>query len=152
MLERRLSKELRNLLNAASDTPTDYHEFVNYLRKKDANIQVINAPLHAPLVQQTVPTPRPLHSSNFTPFPVPNSSARSELTVSQGGSAMDLNAILQQRIPNGRLTQPAKNARRALGCCVRCNRTGHTTQNCAPRPRIVAAMDIQPAGQDQLKD
>ena len=43
MLERRLSKELRTLLNSASDAPTEYHEFFNYLRKNGAKIQVINA-------------------------------------------------------------------------------------------------------------
>ncbi|KAI0999388.1 hypothetical protein K3495_g8807 [Podosphaera aphanis] len=158
MLERRLSKELRNLLDAASDVPTDYHEFVNYLRRKDANIQVINASSYAPQTQQIVPTHRhlPVPPSYFSSFPTPNPSARPELTVSQGGSAMDLDAISQQRLPNGRLTQPAKDARRALGRCVRCNKTGHTTEQCSPQPRMLAAMDTQPdpqpAGEDPLKD
>ncbi|KAI0994274.1 hypothetical protein K3495_g13909 [Podosphaera aphanis] len=145
MLERRLSKELKHLLNAASDAPTEYHEFVNYLRRKDANIQVINAPLYTVPAQRVTPASHPPSSSTQYSTPV------SEPTVSQGGSAMDLDAISAQRLPNGRLTQQAKDARRALGRCVRCNKTGHTTENCAPSSRTLATMDEQLIEEDQLK-
>ncbi|KAI1002766.1 hypothetical protein K3495_g5441 [Podosphaera aphanis] len=145
MLERQLSKELKHLLNAASDAPTEYHEFANYLRRKDANIQVINAPLYTVPAQRAVPASYPPSSS--TPF----SSPVSEPTVSQGGSAIDLDAISVQRLPNGRLTQQAKDARRALGRCVRCNKTGQTTENCTPKFRTLATMDEQLIGEDQLK-
>ncbi|KAI0991165.1 hypothetical protein K3495_g17022, partial [Podosphaera aphanis] len=95
MLHRRLSRELRTLLNAAADAPAEYHAFVNYLRAKDAVNQSIKAspgassppaPHRPPFVTAT---PTPSTAPRISPFPTPLSGP-STLTVSQGGSAMDL--------------------------------------------------------------
>ncbi|KAI0990726.1 hypothetical protein K3495_g17461 [Podosphaera aphanis] len=43
MLQRRLSTRLRNALVMVSDAPRDYHEFVAYLREKDAGFYEIQA-------------------------------------------------------------------------------------------------------------
>lgn len=103
MLQRRLSPRLRNALVMASDVPKDYHAFVTYLRKKDAAFQEIQA---------SRPSTMPWRSS-YTPNHF--SQVIHEPTVSQGGSAMDLDIVSEERQPDGRLTAQAKDARRALG-------------------------------------
>ncbi|KAI0991976.1 hypothetical protein K3495_g16210, partial [Podosphaera aphanis] len=147
MLHRRLSRELRTLLNAVSDAPSEYHAFVTYLRGKDAVNQSIRsspggypsqAPYRPPFATPTLPptlTPASAPQSSFFQTP---STSRPALTVSQGGSAMDLDVISRQKLPNGRLTQQAKDARRTLGRCVRCNKSGHTTNECTPESRTIA--------------
>ncbi|KAI0994083.1 hypothetical protein K3495_g14099 [Podosphaera aphanis] len=51
---------------------------------------------------------------------------------------MDLDVISRQKLPNGRLTQQAKDARRTLGRCVRCNKSGHTVNEYSPESRTIA--------------
>ena len=82
MLERQLSKELRNLLSSASNTPIEYNESVDYLRKKDANIQLIIAPIQAFHRPRQFVTPAPTLST----FRTPNMPTASELTASLVGS------------------------------------------------------------------
>ncbi|POS83992.1 hypothetical protein EPUL_004290 [Erysiphe pulchra] len=101
MLERRLSPELRRALLAHITSPT--------------NIMPISSrPNPAPRseIQSRVPAPIPVA---FQP----------ELTVSQGGTAMDLDAISRCKDVNSHLTASAKDARRKLGRCIRCNKSGH---------------------------
>ncbi|KAI1006279.1 hypothetical protein K3495_g1942 [Podosphaera aphanis] len=101
MQERRLSNELRTLRNAASDAPTEFHEFVNYLRKKDANIQVINTPSHTP----TAPTSTSATNSFLPIGPSrPTKPTPPEPTVSQGGLAMDMDSVSQHGLLNDCLT------------------------------------------------
>lgn len=135
MLQRRLSIRLRNALVTANDVPSEYHAFVAYLREKDAAFQEIQAsrntsgPSFQPRTSNSPHQPSiPTNPSPYTPHPQPL--AQRELTVSQGGSAMDLDTISEERGPDGRLTVQAKNARRALGRCLRCNTVGHIAINC----------------------
>lgn len=131
MLERRLSRRLRNALVTASNIPNEYHAFVAYLREKDAAFQEINVSN-----RPTKQTPNIITPTTY--FSAPHSSAVyppkvNELTVSQGGTAMDLDDISRQKGPDGHLTQPAKEARRTLGRCLWCNKPGHIALTCSLR-------------------
>ena len=132
MLQRRLSPRLRNALVMASDAPKDYHEFVTYPRKKDAAFQEIQASLPPTIPWR--PSYTPSHSSQVT----------QEATVSQGGSAMDLDMASKEREPDGRLTAQAKDARRALGRCLWCNKTGHLRSNCPLGSHSISAAITKP--------
>lgn len=148
MLKRRLSSDLRRALMSAYDVPTEYHAFVGYLRKMDAEIQSIRAS------RRTVPTPSQTLAPRFPASSLNNTTAP-ELTVSQGGSAMDLDIISREKTPDGRLTQQAKDARRKLGRCIRCNRTGHIVLNCplGSQSRTLSSVDMTGTdGLEQLKE
>ena len=140
MLERRLSSKLREILLSASDVPSDYHEFVAYLRRKDAAIQEWRTAFEKPF-----PSPSRFNRPSFLaskPASVISSSSAphaSEPTVSQGGSAMDLDTVSREKGSDGRLTLEAKNARRLLGRCLWCNKTGHIRSNCPLGPRTLAS-------------
>ncbi|KAI0992908.1 hypothetical protein K3495_g15277 [Podosphaera aphanis] len=155
-LERRLSKSLRTLCNAASDVPTEYHSYITYLRKKDAGIEAIDSsPSFAtptavkPQINPSMPLMynAPAPATTAVPSPV-----HFELPVSQGGSAMDLDSISYQRQSNGRLTQRAKDARRTLGRCVRCNKSGHMAPDCNSASRVIANIALEPQSEEQLKE
>lgn len=138
MLKRRLSYKLRDILLSASDVPSEYHAFVAYLRKKDAAIHEMRAAFPTSTQPRLLNPPRSNFSHPYTSLnPVP---ASTERTVSQGGTAMDLDFISRQKGPDGRLTDPAKDARRKLGRCIRCNEQGHFAINCHLRTKSVAAM------------
>lgn len=148
MLERRLSRRLRNALVMAHGVPEDYHTFVTYLRKKDAAFHEINAPQCS-----KTPKPKPLYPS-FTPTPS-GPPAPNHLLVSQGGSAMDLDAISEEKGQDGRLTQQAKEARWKLGHCLRCNKPGHIARNCILGNRSkfpISAIETPGSESAQLKD
>lgn len=146
MLQRRLSTKLRNALVMASDIPSDYHGFVAYLREKDAVFQEIQAS-QSPLApwRPNIQPAKPFIPLNIAP-------AAKELTVSQGGSAMDLDTISKEKDVDGRLTNQAKNARRALGRCLWCNKTGHLVSNCPRGVRTLAASTIEPSTPEDLKE
>lgn len=150
MLKRRLSSDLRRALLSAYNVPEEYHAFVGYLRAIDAEIQSIRAtkrPKITPPVPQLPRFNRPPHIS----APYPNLSSISERTVSQGGSAMDLDAVSKEKDQDGRLTLQAKNARRTLGRCLWCNKSGHLVSNCPRGSRTLAASTIEPSTTDDLK-
>ncbi len=77
-----------------------------------------------------------------------------DLPVSQGGSKMDLDNVSKERGPDGRLTQAARDARRSLGRCFRCNQPGHLAISCPLATQVRAAQAQDPANvdQDQLKE
>lgn len=139
MLQRRLSTRLRSALVTAFNVPTDYHAFVAYLREKDAAFQEITAS------RRTIgPLDNPGPSRNFVPkpsIPINTHVYQPELTVSQGGSAMDLDSLSMQRGPDGRVTPEARNARRQLGRCFRCNKVGHLANNCLLQNHTVTSID-----------
>lgn len=150
MLERRLSTRLRNALVTAHGVPDEYHSFVAYLRQKDAAFQEINATKRflgpVPYAPQ-----RPVVSPSFASS-IPTTF---EPTVSQGGSAMDLDMLSREKGPDGRLTIEAKNARRTLGRCLRCNKTGHLAINCPlgnSKGVFISNVDRAPVEAEQLKD
>lgn len=148
MLKRRLSSDLRRALMSAYDIPSEYHAFVGYLRKMDAEIQSIRASRRQNSTPQQDMVPRVI-------APVPSYSTPRELTVSQGGSAMDLDLISREKNPDGRLTQQAKDARRKLGRCVRCNRPGHIVMNCPLGSQTTSLLSVEVEGTtktQQLKD
>ena len=151
MLERRLSCKLREVLLSASDVPSDYYKFVAYLRKKDAAIQEWQTAFPT-LNRIYTPVPESIHR----PVSIQSSSPRvTELTVSQGGSAMDLDLISREKTPEGRLTQKAKDARRALGRCIRCNRIGHMVRDCPLGSKVssLASVNTAPVEKwDELKE
>lgn len=155
MLERRLSCKLREVLLSASDVPTEYYEFVAYLRRKDAAIQEWQTAFpSATTTLAPPPAPESIHRAVSIPFKAPSSSI-SEPTVSQGGTAMDLDLISRQKNPEGRLTQQAKDARRALGRCVRCNGVGHWVRNCplGSKKSSILAVDVAPVQKsEELKE
>lgn len=138
MLQRKLSKELRTLLNGASDCPQEYHQFVNYLRVKDATIQSIRAS-YAPLPSLSPHRPSP---ATAIPLTIPQPSVARDLTVSQGGSAMDLDVVSREKGPDGRLTAQAKNARKILGRCIWCNKLGHIVENCPLGSRNIVTANL----------
>lgn len=160
MLQRRLSIRLRNALVVATDVPTEYHAFVAYLRVKDAAFQEIQASKyssHSPGNTRTsFISPQPPVPGNSVPFiPRPQPNVSPELTVSQGGTAMDLDNISDERGPDGRLTPQAKNARRALGRCLRCNKEGHIAINCplgTSSNFSISTADQTPSISNSLKD
>ena len=151
MLERRLSRRLRNALVMAQGVPNNYHEFVSYLRKKDAAFHEINAS-----DKYRAPKP-PLHRTTFplnNSFPSITPDPRN-LPVSQGGSAMDLDNISEEKGPDGRLTMEAKEARRKLGHCLRCNKPGHFARECPLGKKTlssVTALEASGSELDQLKE
>lgn len=160
MLQRRLSVRLRNALVTANDVPEEYHAFVAYLREKDAAFQEIQASRYSSSLQGHPRTSFPSNSypmtantNTYNSHPLPQ--APQELTVSQGGSAMDLDTISKERGPDGRLTLQAKNARRALGRCLRCNKVGHIAIKCplGDTPKVsVSITEPQSSLSDSLKD
>lgn len=154
MLERRLSYKLRDILLSSSDAPVEYHEFVAYLRKKDAIYQEMRATFRAANPVRQPALTHLVNNANHN-FPSSRSAPRPhELTVSQGGSAMDLDSISRQRDPDGRLSKSAKNARRALGRCLRCNEPGHIALSCPLRTteKPVASVATISETTTQLKD
>ncbi|POS87262.1 hypothetical protein EPUL_002550 [Erysiphe pulchra] len=145
MLERRLSNRLRNALDTARNVPSEYHSRVAYLRQNDAAFQEIN--------YRPTPSERPVPAKMMYPL---TASSTSELTVSQGGSAMDLDMLSREKGPDGRLAPQARNACRSLGRCYRCNQSGHLAINCplGNSSRIpVSLVEISlPTESKQLKD
>ena len=148
MLERRLSPQLRSILLSSSDVPEEYHSFVAYLRRKDAGYQEILASNHSstsraqPPLTFSAPPPKP-------PFLPPISN----LKVSQGGSAMDLDMVSRERGPDGHLTPQAKSARKALGRCMWCNKLGHMAYNCPLNSRSISSATVNEDQQgEQLKE
>ncbi|KHJ34856.1 hypothetical protein EV44_g3829 [Erysiphe necator] len=145
MLERRLSTRLRNALVTAHNVPSEYYSFVAYLRQKDAAYQEIN--------YRATTSERPVPAKVMYQFTV---SSTTELTVSQGGSAMDLDMLSSEKGPDGRLTPQARNTRRSLGRCYRCNQSGHLAINfhLGKFPRIpVSLFELSlPTESKQLKD
>ena len=68
---------------------------------------------------------------------------------------IDTDAAANQKGPDGRLTEAAKDIRRRLGNCLRCNKPGHWAPSCPlGHQRLRAASpDLQtPASDDPLKE
>ena len=157
MLERKLSPQLRNLILSASDVPEEYHAFVAYLRRKDAGLQDIMATSGIGLSRSPYFTGAPPLAARPPPPPTrpelqPLSSS---LPVSQGGSAMDLDLISRERLPDGHLTEQAKAARKQLGRCIRCNKLGHMVRSCplGSKTSSLAAADVTCVERsEELKD
>lgn len=148
MLKRRLAPELRRALLCAYNVPEEYHAFVAYLRDIDSEIQSIRSSKRPNQTnRQEAPT--------RTPAVTPIETQKLELTVSQGGTAMDLDTISRCKDENGRLTQEAKDARRKLGRCIRCNKSGHIVINCPLgfKPTSIALADVEMSeNNQQLKE
>lgn len=150
MLKRRLSSDLRRALLSAYNVPEEYHAFVGYLRAIDAEIQSIRAtkrPKTTSFISHVARQNLPPNISTQ----LPNLSSVPERTVSQGGSAMDLDTISKEKDQDGRLTLQAKNARRTLGRCLWCNKSGHLVSNCPRQSRTLAASTIEPSNTEDLK-
>ncbi|POS82774.1 hypothetical protein EPUL_006147 [Erysiphe pulchra] len=130
MLERRLSCKLHNVLLSSSDVPNDYYDFVAYLKQKDSRIQELQSEFPKTATPQPQPHSLPVPKFSFYSHPYTPASEFKELTVSQGGSATDLDLISREKGPKGRLTSRAKDDRRSLGRCHRCNKEGHLAINC----------------------
>ena len=161
MLEQRLSIELRQIILASTAVPSSYPDFVSFLRTKDAGVQALKT-LRSPMT--TSASSRPGANPPSRPPMLPSPAARStpphnpSIPVSQGGTAMDLDQVSQLKGPDGRLTTEAKNARRALNRCLRCNKSGHFASLCPLgnlqlRTADTTVMTEQPyQPQSQLKD
>ncbi|KAI0997825.1 hypothetical protein K3495_g10364 [Podosphaera aphanis] len=150
MLERRISNDLKRALLTAYNVPQEYHSFVAYLRTLDAGLQIIRSSrqIKTPSVGPHISAMRP-----NPPVARPSLAPSSEnLTVSQGGSAMDLDIISRQRQPNGKLTQQAKDARRALNRCVWCNTEGHIAIHCPLESQKIASATVKEYASQELKE
>lgn len=93
------------------------------MRDVDSELQAIRSS-RRPINPSSLEIPPRAVASAPVIFPKP------ELTVSQGGTAMDLDKISRIKDDNGRLTQEAKDSRRKLGRCIRFIKPGHTVMNC----------------------
>lgn len=149
MLKRRLSPGLRRALLCAYKIPEEYHAFVSYLRDIDSEIQSIRS-------SKRPSQPHRQETSTRTPLIIPMEAPKPELKVSQGGTAMDLDTISRYKDENGRLTQEAKDARRKLGRCIRCNKSGHIVVNCPLGSKFTsissADVNIPEKNSQQLKE
>lgn len=146
----RLSDDLSSVVIAADNPPDSYEEFVRWLRTKDAHIQARKATRPA----TTTPSV-PVRRSNATTAAFVAPAAPDVLTVAQGGSRMDLDSQSKEKGPDGRLTQTAKDARRRLGRCLRCNETGHFANLCPLGSRSPALRSVSPSAgsrAEELKD
>ncbi|POS82579.1 hypothetical protein EPUL_005625 [Erysiphe pulchra] len=118
---------------------------VETLYQKNAFFQEIN--------YRPTPSERPVPAKMMYPLTAPSTC---ELTISRGGSAMDLDMLSREKGLDGRLTPQASNARRSLGRCYRCNQSGRLAINCPLRnsSRIpVSSVEISlPTESKQLKD
>lgn len=145
MLKRRLSSDLRRALVSAYDVPTDYHAFVGYLRVLDAELQSIRASRRISSGKDQAPVPR-VSVPTLRSIPAP------ELTVSQGGSAMDLDILSREKSADGRLTLAAKDARRKLGRCIRCNTPGHIVRNCPLGNQSTSIATAEISNQEKVEE
>lgn len=129
----------------AHNVPSGYYSFIAYLRQKYAAYQEINC--RATTSERRVP------AKVMYPFIVPSTT---ELTVSQGGSVMDLNMLSREKGPESRLTPQARNASRSLSRFYRCNQSGHLAINCPlgnyPKIPVSSAEILLPTESKQLKD
>jgi hypothetical protein len=108
------------MLINVENAPINYDDFVSFLRIKDAKIQSLRSTTNFTRTQRDNDQSR-----------IPSrSSGVSETPISQGGTGMDLDVQSQQKGPDGKLTTAAKNARRTLGRCLRCNKAGHYASAC----------------------
>lgn len=144
----KLSDDLADVVIKSDAVPESYDSFVLWLRGKDTLIQARRATrparssLQRPAVLQTPASVSVSVSAPPTTAP----------TTAQGGDRMDLDAQSQQKGPDGRLTAAARDARRLLGRCFRCNKPGHLSQSCPLSSRSAPAVRSLPsADTEQLK-
>ena len=161
LLTPRLSNELYQAYTNG-EPPKTYEAFVNWLRNKDALVQARRA---SQFTSQGPRRPGPPASAAaaaiapnlaFAPRPpfVPRPAPYAALTTSQGGSRMDIDtdAAANQKGPDGRLTEAAKDIRRRLGNCLRCNQPGHFATSCPLGQRLRAASPDPQAPTYSLKE
>jgi len=179
-LEQAVSSELQDVF-LLIDAPTDYKGFVDFCRTKDSKIQQKRAlrstrqeyeqsrrPLLSTSSSTQTPAPRGPFPKPFTTLPPSKIftplAAADQVLVSRGGNVLDLDHTSQQKGPDGKLTQAAKDARYQLNRCLRCNKEGHIARNCdlPSRPRAFRASENDagpktlisspPSYDQQLKD
>jgi hypothetical protein len=155
LLQPKLSDELYDKVVAADAVPKTYDAYVDWLRAKDTLIQARKATRP----ERATPTSRPAPAAARPALAVPAVPvAPVALPVSRGGSAMDLDSKSKEKGPDGKLTPAAKDARRALGRCLRCNEAGHIAISCplglrpALRSASPVAATVSPAPTEELKD
>lgn len=147
ILDKALSRELKQSF-ISSPPPKDYTGLVQVCKERDTRIQqyladLPNTQFKRSNISNLTPRPAPVTSQ---PFPTKPPVHR---PVSQGGSVMDLDTISKQKGPDGHLTAEAKQARRTLGRCLRCNTKGHMAIACPlGQPKVLAEMLI-PEDQDE---
>lgn len=117
MLKRRLSNDLRRALIIVYNVLQDYYEFfwhtfVNFFPKFSRS------------------EPQWLFNSIQSQPTQPNLAFHLGLTIWQGGSSMHLDTFSHLRALEGRLTELVKDARHALGRCIRSNKPGYVFRNC----------------------
>lgn len=141
ILNKALSRELKQSFISGLP-PRDYNGLVQECKERDTRIQQYLADLPNPQYKKN-------NMSNTTHKPSPTVVQSTAVkppvfrTVSQGGTAMDLDTISKQKGPDGHLTAEAKQARRTLGRCLRCNTKGHMAIACPlGQPKMLAEMLI----------
>ena len=165
------SQELRQTFIVAKP-PGQYDAFVQHCITKDSEIRCLAQPpprrrspepmqnkssANTTRLQTTSPPTVSRRAPPLPPKPMSLSSAPTEKTVSQGGDRMDLDKQSKERTGDNKLTETAKEARRKLGRCLRCNVEGHIAQNCPGRVTVrqVESTDessAPPAYESQLKE
>lgn len=135
LLTAALSYNLRQNFVGREKPVDSYDSFVDFCKKVDADLQEL-ASIRPHSVQPSRssapvrPSAVPLASTSIAEPPT------TPLTVMQGGDLMDLDAKSREKTTDGKLTERAKDARRALNRCLRCNRPGHIARNCPLGQRV----------------
>lgn len=121
-----------------------FDEYVAYCQDTDARIQDLREQQIGFRQRNSSPPGRPnqtrfsrqtsstLGSSTYPRQPLDHGRPprADQMLVSQGGNRMDLDSVSQEKDNDGRLTDRAKEARRRLGRCLRCNGSGHFAFQC----------------------
>lgn len=138
---RTLPPTYEGLVDLCKSLDADLQQVASYRRNLTVRSQTTSrptpfrTPVLSPAFQTSYPVrhPEPLiqHAQATTPLP-------DQRTVSQGGNLMDLDSASKEKGPEGRLTQNAKDARRRLNRCLRCNQPGHVAINCPLGQRLRA--------------
>lgn len=155
LLSSALSIELQTHFLGRAVPSADYDAFVDFCKELDAQLQQLASlrravgPRSAPLTMAPAPVPAVKAKAISAAVPHPDLTR----TVSPGGDLMDLDAASREQQPDGKLTKRAKDARRALGRCLRCNQPGHIATACPLGQRLRATqLDTVDPAADELKE
>lgn len=150
LLKSALGIELQTHFVGRNVPSTDYDAFVDFCKELDAQLQQLaslrRAASSRPGPRTSVPALVPSGNGKVASASTTTTTTAPDLTrtVSNGGDLMDLDAASREQQHDGKLTQRAKDARRALGRCLRCNQPGHIANAC-PLSQRLRAVRIDPS-------
>lgn len=142
-LHNKVSGEIRSSFLSVTP-PSTYQAFVTFCHEREVmynNYQPITVPRSHPISRNGITASRfAFQQSNGVPrsfsaprqFNPPIIQSRTPPTNRSAPEPMDLDLTSQERGPDGRITSAAREARRQLGRCYRCNQIGHRAVDCKP--------------------